>query len=201
MVASSISSLWKTSGPSRRHRGDGVATRPRLHETVVVIPRESTWSSGRRRRDAPSPRRPPVARPSLPSQVLSCSGGWKLFNGNAEHYTKPYQGTRISFIAFSHNAYNKLSTRVASKLKELGFTAASDDGVDLPYFAKYRIDKSEFTPDENSKSSARRLPSRPPAGAVAATAAPAGTSPTRRSAPSSCRPPPSPTASRSSATA
>ena len=84
-------------------------------------------------------------------QVLSCSGGWKLFNGNAEHYTKPYQGTRISFIAFSHNAYNKLSTRVASKLKELGFTAASDDGVDLPYFAKYRIDKSEFTPDENSK--------------------------------------------------
>ena len=134
-------------------------------------------------------------------QVLSCSGGWKLFNGNAEHYTKPYQGTRISFIAFSHNAYNKLSTRVASKLKELGFTAASDDGVDLPYFAKYRIDKSEFTPDENSKSSARRLPSRPPPRAVAATAAPAGTSPTRRSAPWSCRPPPSPTASRSSATA
>ena len=34
-------------------------------------------------------------------------------------------------------AYNKLSTRVASKLKDLGFTAASDDGVDLPYFAKY----------------------------------------------------------------
>ena len=165
-----------------------------------MIPRESTWSSGRRRRDAPSPRRPPVARPSLPSQVLSCSGGWKLFNGNAEHYTKPYQGTRISFIAFSHNAYNKLSTRVASKLKELGFTAASDDGVDLPYFAKYRIDKSEFTPDENSKSSARR-PSRPPARAVAATAAPAGTSPTRRSAPSNCRPPPNPTASQSSATA
>ena len=83
--------------------------------------------------------------------VLGCSDGWKLFNGNAEHYTKPYTGTRISFIAFSHNAYNKLSTRVASKLKALGFTAASDDGVDLPYFAKYRIDKSEFTPDENSK--------------------------------------------------
>ena len=84
-------------------------------------------------------------------QVLSCSGVWIMFNGNSELYTKPYQGTRISFIAFSHNAYNKLSTRVASKLKELGFTAASDDGVDLPYFAKYRIDKSEFTPDENSK--------------------------------------------------
>ena len=134
-----------------RSRVDGVFTRQRRRDAALVIPRESTWSSGRRRRDAPSPRRPPVARPSLPSQVLSCSGGWKLFNGNAEHYTKPYQGTRISFIAFSHNAYNKLSTRVASKLKELGFTAASDDGVDLPYFAKYRIDKSEFTPDENSK--------------------------------------------------
>ena len=146
-------------GPRRGRRG--VSERPqsrrwRLHETAPPRrrPRDPTRvyvSSGRRRRDAPSPRRPPVARPSLPSQVLSCSGGWKLFNGNAEHYTKPYQGTRISFIAFSHNAYNKLSTRVASKLKELGFTAASDDGVDLPYFAKYRIDKSEFTPDENSK--------------------------------------------------
>ena len=40
-----------------------------------------------------------------------------------------------------------------------------------------------------------------PPRAVAATAAPAGTSPTRRSAPSSCRPPPNPTASQSSATA
>ena len=93
----------------------------------------------------------PVVRGGGGEAVLECKGAWQLFNGNAEHYTKPYQGTRISFIAFSHNAYNKLSTRVASKLKELGFTAASDDGVDLPYFAKYRIDKSEFTPDENSK--------------------------------------------------
>ena len=85
-----------------------------------------------------------------------------LFNGNEEHETRPYfagkgakpgtkGGTRISFIAFSHQAYNKLSTSVATRLKALGFTACSDDGVDLPYFTKYRIDKKEFDADENVK--------------------------------------------------
>jgi len=90
--------------------------------------------------------------------VLDCKNSWQLFNGNAEHYTKPYKGTkagdagtRISFIVFSHQAYNKLSTRVATRLRALGFTAASDDGVDLEYFAKYRIDKKEFGADENVK--------------------------------------------------
>ena len=57
-----------------------------------------------------------------------------------------FTGTKEASLIFE-----AARSRVASKLKELGFTAASDDGVDLPYFAKYRIDKSEFTPDENSK--------------------------------------------------
>ncbi|KAK7233407.1 hypothetical protein SO694_00105095 [Aureococcus anophagefferens] len=94
--------------------------------------------------------------------TLDCKKEWMLFNGNEEHETRPYfagkgakpgtkGGTRISFIAFSHQAYNKLSTSVATRLKALGFTACSDDGVDLPYFTKYRIDKKEFDADENVK--------------------------------------------------
>ena len=50
-------------------------------------------------------------------QVLSCSGGWKLFNGNAEHYTKPYQGTRISFIAFSHNSQRLQQAQYARRVE------------------------------------------------------------------------------------
>ena len=94
--------------------------------------------------------------------TLDCKKEWMLFNGNEEHETRPYfagkgakpgtkGGTRISFIAFSHQAYNKLSTSVATRLRALGFTACSDDGVDLPYFTKYRIDKKEFDADENVK--------------------------------------------------
>ena len=94
--------------------------------------------------------------------VLDCRKRWMLFNGNEEHETRPYfagkgakpgtkGGTRISFIVFSHQAYNKLSTPVATRLRGLGFTACSDDGVDLPYFTKYRIDKKEFDADENVK--------------------------------------------------
>ena len=45
VVSLLILSLWKTSGPSMAcGRGDGVSTRQRLHETVVVIPREPTRS-------------------------------------------------------------------------------------------------------------------------------------------------------------
>ena len=55
------------SGPSRRVRDsgrvDGVFTRHRRHDAVVVIPREST---GRRRRDATSDR---VERPRCSAQV------------------------------------------------------------------------------------------------------------------------------------
>ena len=57
---------------------------------------------------------------------------------------QPFSGTRISFIAFTNSSYNKLLPTVSSKLKELGFTAGSSDGVDLPYFKAFRIDKKEL---------------------------------------------------------
>ena len=46
-------------------RVDGVSTRQRRCDAIVVIPRESTWSSGRRRRDATSDR---VERPRCSAQ-------------------------------------------------------------------------------------------------------------------------------------
>ena len=58
--------------------------------------------------------------------------------------------TRISFIVFSHHSYNKLPKVVAEELTDLGFTAAGSDGVDLPYFRRYRIDKKEFDASENN---------------------------------------------------
>ena len=101
----------------------------------------------------------PVVRGGGGEAVLECKGAWQLFNGNAEHETRPYGGkapgdgggTRISFIAFSHHAYNKLPASTADGLKALGFTAGSTDGVDLPYYRRYRIDKKEFDADENVK--------------------------------------------------
>lgn len=85
------------------------------------------------------------------SGELDARSDWVLFNGNEEHYTMPYKGrTRISFIVFSHHAYNKLPKDVASSLKELGFTAASSDYVDLDYFRRFRVDKKEFDADQNS---------------------------------------------------
>ena len=55
------------------------------------------------------------------------------------HLTPPHP---TSFIAFTNSSYNKLLPTVSSTLKELGFTAGSSDGVDLPYFKAFRIGTS-----------------------------------------------------------
>ena len=83
--------------------------------------------------------RPPRLKAGGGAAVLSCHRKWTLFNGNAFHATQPFSGTRISFIAFTNSSYNKLLPTVSSTLKELGFTAGSSDGVDLPYFKAFRI--------------------------------------------------------------
>ena len=31
--------------------------------------------------------------------IIECHDQWKLFDGNTEHYTTPFKGERISFIA------------------------------------------------------------------------------------------------------
>ena len=61
--------LFRTaSRPSRRVRGTAVFTRQRRRDAIVVIPRESPWSSGRRRRDATSDR-------DAPRRCASCWPG------------------------------------------------------------------------------------------------------------------------------
>jgi len=88
--------------------------------------------------------------------VLDCRDSWSLFNGNAEHETQPVRPlpghtdyTRVSVIVFSNSNYNKLPSFVVDEMETLGFTAQSCDGKDLPYFKRYRIDKKEFSADQN----------------------------------------------------
>jgi len=88
--------------------------------------------------------------------VLDAKGEWKLFNGNAEHATEdvgPLPGRsdymRVSVIVFSNSSYNKLPSYTVEEMKDLGFTAQSSNGEDLPYFKRYRIDKKEFSSDQN----------------------------------------------------
>lgn len=81
--------------------------------------------------------------------ALSCREKWCLFNGNAEHATLPFSGTRISFIAFTHGLYNKLDPYVAKQLSDLSFTAGRCDGVDLPFFEAFRIEKSYLKEEQN----------------------------------------------------
>jgi hypothetical protein len=52
------------------------------------------------------------------------------------------QGTRISFIAFTHGLYNKVDPYVKKQLLSYGFTAARTDGKDIPFFEAFRIEKS-----------------------------------------------------------
>jgi hypothetical protein len=84
--------------------------------------------------------------------VVKCHRAWKLFDGNSEHYTMPFRASegkaaplRVSIVAFSHASYNKMPEETAVEMRELGFTAGSSDGVELPYFEAFRIDKSELT--------------------------------------------------------
>ena len=63
---------------------------------------------------------------------LSCSGGWKLFNGNAEHYTKPLPGHAHLLHRVLSIAYNKLSHARRAQAQGARLHGGFDDGVDLP---------------------------------------------------------------------
>jgi hypothetical protein len=85
--------------------------------------------------------------------LVDCHRNWQLFNGNAEHETRPFHATatgaclRISMVAFTHSSYCKLTPNVAEELRVLGFTAGSSDGVELPFFQSFRLDKTELSGD------------------------------------------------------
>jgi hypothetical protein len=81
--------------------------------------------------------------------VLACRDQWQLFDGNQEHATEPFDGTRISFIAFTHGLYNKLSPYVEQQLLGYGFNAARSDGAELPFFERFRIEKSYLSDQHN----------------------------------------------------
>ena len=83
--------------------------------------------------------------------IIECHDQWKLFDGNTEHYTTPFKGERISFIAFAHEQYNKLEAPIAKNLQSLGFTAARSDRKDLEFFARFRIERSYLTEEHNEK--------------------------------------------------
>ena len=42
---------------------------------------------------------------------------WALFDGNFQHKTLPFKGERISFIAFTNRAYNRLQPKDVSELR------------------------------------------------------------------------------------
>ena len=70
---------------------------------------------------------------------LTCSKGqWKLFDGNTLHCTQPFKGERFSFILFTPDAYNHLFPSYRDEARRLGFTAASSNGKDEPYFQQFR---------------------------------------------------------------
>lgn len=82
--------------------------------------------------------------------IVECRGKWSLFNGNAEHATKPFKALqgkplkRISLIAFTHSSYLKLPEDVAKQVAKLGFTAGSSNGEELAFFRSFRLDRVEL---------------------------------------------------------
>lgn len=91
--------------------------------------------------------------------IIDCKNKWRLFDGNREHETQSFEpvpssdgksaGERISFIAFAHGQYSKLTKPVVKQLRALGFTAARSDGQDDEFFERYRIEKSYLTDEHN----------------------------------------------------
>ena len=65
---------------------------------------------------------------------VSCHREWKSFDGNVQHGTEDFEGTRISFIAFTPASYHKLAKPVYREVRRLGFTAGAWDGNEDPYF-------------------------------------------------------------------
>lgn len=77
--------------------------------------------------------------------ILNPRRQWLLFNGCAEHETRPFSGPkRISIVLFTHSSYNELPVEVAVKLTDLGFTACTSTGRELDFFASFRLDKTEL---------------------------------------------------------
>ena len=55
-----------------------------------------------------------------------------MFNGREYHRSHPiWEGTRVSFVAFLHEAYEKVTPRIRSELVKLGFVMPSEEFVGI----------------------------------------------------------------------
>ena len=59
--------------------------------------------------------------------VVVANNQWAQFNGTKLHETQPFEGTRVSLIAFTHNACEELSEVLVRDLQAMGFTAGGSD--------------------------------------------------------------------------
>jgi hypothetical protein len=75
--------------------------------------------------------------------VVDCNGHWKKFNGCAMHATQPFEGTRISLIPFTNNAFEELDDKLCTSLRSLGFEAVGTARI------RDRGDVAEETFDEH----------------------------------------------------
>lgn len=57
---------------------------------------------------------------------------WTRFDGHVEHATCPFEGERVSFIAFTHRAYNRLNPADCDAARALGFAAAYSNSEEHP---------------------------------------------------------------------
>ena len=55
--------------------------------------------------------------------MVNAKNTWAKFDGTKLHETQPFQGERISLIAFTHNACEELQADLVAELRGLGFGA------------------------------------------------------------------------------
>lgn len=60
---------------------------------------------------------------------MEANGAWAKFNGCKLHETQPFEGTRVSIIAFTHNACDELHEGLVGDLRALGFTAGGSERI------------------------------------------------------------------------
>jgi hypothetical protein len=61
--------------------------------------------------------------------IVDCRHTWKQFMGTEDHETKPFKGTRITLIPFTHNAYEELQPELCDRLKGMGFMACGSSRI------------------------------------------------------------------------
>ena len=64
--------------------------------------------------------------------VVQCRHAWAAFDGTVEHETRPFDGQRVSLIAFTNNGCEELTAETAAALRALGFSKGSSERLRDP---------------------------------------------------------------------